>query len=128
MFNKKIAGCVIIQENKVLLIKKKSNNWFELPGGTIEAGESAQETAMRELKEEICCDIDILSLYQEKEFQHKGKFYHGTWFLAQIKGEQIPQIGEPEEYSQLAYIPLEDLSSVPLSPNVEELLTSLEVN
>lgn len=128
MLEKKIAGCIILKENKVLLIKKRSNNWFELPGGTIEPTESAQQTAIRELKEEICCDVEILSVFQEKEFKHKGKCYHGTWFLARIKEKQIPKIGEPEEYSEILFIPLEKLTTYPLSPNVEELLLNLETN
>ena len=127
MFLKKIAGCIIIEENKVLLIKKKSNGWFELPGGTIEPGESPEQTAIRELKEEICCDVEILSLYQEKDFEHKGKRYHGTWFFARRKQDQHPKIGEPEEYTQIAFIPLEDLTLLPISPNVKELLASVEM-
>ena len=128
MFHKKIAGCVIIENNKVLLIKKKTNNWFELPGGTIEPEETPEQTARREMKEEICCEVEIISLYQEKEFHHKEKLYHGTWFLAKIKEGQKPSIGEPEEYSELAFIALENLSSIAISPNVEEMLANLEIS
>ncbi len=127
MFHKKIAGCIIIDDNKVLLIKKKNNNWFELPGGTIENNESPEQTAMREMREEICCDVEIFSLYEEKEFEHKGKFYHGTWFFGKISEGQIPIIGEPEEYSELSFIPLEQLSEKPLSPIVQDMLLSIQI-
>ena len=128
MYHKKIAGCIILEDNKVLLIKKKSNNWFELPGGTIEKNESPEQTAVREMQEEICCSVDILSLYQEQEFEHKGKLYHGTWFFGKISQEQIPMIGEPEEYSELAFIGLDQLSEIPLSPTVQEMLLSIQIS
>ena len=125
---KKIAGCIIIENNQILLLKKKTKSWWEIPGGTIEPGESPEQTAIREMKEEICCDVEILPLFQEKEFEHKGKRYHGTWFFAKRKQDQHPKIGEPGEYTQLAFIPLEDLTILPISPNVEELLASLEIS
>lgn len=127
MFHKKIAGCIILEDNKILLIKKKSNNWFELPGGTIEINESPEETAIREIREEICCDVELLSLYQEKEFEHKGRLYHGTWFFARISGGEAG-IGEPEEYSDLAFIPLDELSEIPLSPTVQDMLLSIQIS
>ncbi|MSR86060.1 NUDIX hydrolase [Candidatus Woesearchaeota archaeon] len=125
MFTKKIAGCIIIEKNKVLLIRKKSNNWFEIPGGTIEAHETPQQTAIREMKEETCCDVEILSLYQEQEFEHKGKLYHGTWFLGKISSKPEPKIGEPQEYSEIAFIPLEQLSEMAISPTVQNILLSI---
>ncbi len=127
MFHKNIAGCIILEDNKVLLIKKKNNNWFELPGGTIEVHESPEQTAIREMEEEICCSVEILSLYQEKEFEHKGRLYHGTWFFAKISKEQTPIIGEPEEYSELEFISLENLSEIPLSPAVQDILLSIQI-
>ena len=128
MFHKKIAGCIIIEDNNVLLLKKKSNNWFELPGGTIEENESPEQTAVRELQEEIACTVELLSLYQEKEFEHKGRLYHSTWFFARILPGNIPCIAEPEGYSDLAFIPFDQLSGIPLSPTVQDMLLSIQIS
>lgn len=127
MFIKKIAGCIILEDNKILLLKKKTKSWWEIPGGTMEEGENAQETAIREIKEELNCDVNILSLHQENEFLHKGNIAHATWFLAQIKEGQRPILAEPEEFSDMKFFNIEDLDSIVLSPNVQEMLLSIQV-
>lgn len=51
---------VIIQNNKMLLIKKARGPYtglYDLPGGGQERGESFHETLAREIKEETGCDI-----------------------------------------------------------------------
>jgi len=49
---------VLDKDGKFLLIKEKNDFW-ELPGGGIEWGESAQETIKREVMEEM--NINVLS-------------------------------------------------------------------
>ncbi|MDP3728612.1 MAG: NUDIX hydrolase [bacterium] len=127
MFTKKIAGCIIIENNQILLLKKKTKSWWEIPGGTMLAEETPEETAIREMKEELLCDIELLSLYQENEFIHKGNTAYATWFIAKIKNEQRPRMGEPEEFSDMKFFNLEDLDSIYLSPNVQKMLLSMEL-
>jgi len=127
MFIKKIAGCIIIEDNKVLLLKKTTRNWYELPGGTIEDSESKEDAAVREMREEIGCDVEILSLFKEEEYPHKGKTAHGTWFIAKIAQGQRPSLAEPEEFSELRFVPIDELENISVSPNVENMLAELVV-
>ena len=48
-----LSGCAIIKEGKLLLIWKKKHNHYEFPGGKVEEGETLEQTAVRETKEEI---------------------------------------------------------------------------
>lgn len=53
---------LILENNKILLINKKGGPYdgkLDLPGGTIEYGETPVDTLVRELKEEV--GIDVLS-------------------------------------------------------------------
>lgn len=48
----RIANLLVIQEGKVLLLKKPRRGWYVAPGGKMEAGESIYESAVREFTEE----------------------------------------------------------------------------
>ena len=63
------VGCgalIINDKNEVLLLKrgKKSKNevgvWSKV-GGTVEFGDTIEDTVVKEAKEEIDCDIEIIN-------------------------------------------------------------------
>lgn len=57
------VSVLIKKENKVLFIKRTKNNrpiYYVLPGGGVEPGETCNEAATREVKEELGISIDIL--------------------------------------------------------------------
>ena len=58
------AGCVVFNDNKVLLLRRSihetsQHGLYELPGGKVEGAESPQETAIIETKEEAGIDVII---------------------------------------------------------------------
>ncbi len=62
-----LAGCVLIKENKILLLNRIKTGWYELPGGKIEDNETPEQTAVREIKEELCCDVNIIKHLGKKD-------------------------------------------------------------
>lgn len=55
----KSCGCIIIKDNKVLLVYEKNMNFWGFPKGHMEKGENEIETALREVKEEVGIDVEI---------------------------------------------------------------------
>ena len=55
-----LSGCAIIEEGKLLLLWKKKHKHYEFPGGKVNLGESLEEAARREVREEIWCEVDII--------------------------------------------------------------------
>lgn len=56
----KCCGCIIIENNKVLLVYEKNRNFWGFPKGHMEKGENEIETALREVKEEVGLDVEII--------------------------------------------------------------------
>ena len=63
----KSAG-VIIENKKLLLTRTRGKSFFIAPGGKLEAGETATQSLVRELKEEL--NVDVL----ETDLQDLGTF------------------------------------------------------
>jgi len=71
----KAAGGVVIDGDRVLVLRRPDRDEVRLPKGHREVGESARETAVREVIEESgYADIEILSDlgHQRVEFDYQG--------------------------------------------------------
>lgn len=95
----KRACGIILKGNKILLFRriKDGEEYFVFPGGSVEEGESVEQAAKRELKEELNIDAVIGKLlfegYVEKNGNDRGRtsyFFLVTEFSGELK------IGEPE--------------------------------
>jgi 8-oxo-dGTP diphosphatase len=53
---------VIIEEGKVLLAHRNDIDWWNLPGGGMEAGETVEEALIREVREETGLEVAVEKL------------------------------------------------------------------
>jgi len=67
------AGCWIVEEGKLLLVKQR-NGLFSYPGGTAQSGESAQCTAHRETWEEAGIAVSVGTL--KHRFENGFYLFH----------------------------------------------------
>lgn len=71
-----VVGGVIEKDGKVLLVqeaKERCYGKWNIPAGTLEIGESIYAGAIREIKEECGCDVDltgVLSIVNEVTMEH----------------------------------------------------------
>lgn len=122
----RLAGCIIADDmGRILLLHRnttKRRQW-EIPGGKIDEGEEAEQAALREVKEELNVDVEIIDLLGAKEFNEDDFSMHYTWFAAKITNGS-PEIMEPETFDDLRYFSVEDLRKMikDLSPNTQNYL------
>jgi 8-oxo-dGTP pyrophosphatase MutT (NUDIX family) len=115
----RLAGCILINSRgHILLLHRIKRDQWEIPGGKIDeivngqivrSGATAEATVERELKEELCVDVEIVKRLGDREFSEDQYVMHYTWYLGKIKGEDEPAIGEPEKYDGLRAFSLTDL-------------------
>lgn len=63
MKREKSCGCIIIDNNSVLLVKHNAGHW-DFPKGHVENNETEEQTALREVKEETNIDVEIIPGYR----------------------------------------------------------------
>ncbi len=54
------AGGMIFAHNKILLDRSDSSDLWSIPGGVVRFGESIKDTVIREIKEELNLNVEIL--------------------------------------------------------------------
>ncbi|WP_128894325.1 NUDIX hydrolase [Longirhabdus pacifica] len=92
---------VINTQNELLLIKGPRRGW-EMPGGQVEEGESLQDAAIRETKEESGIDVEVLQFCGI--FQNVEKSICNMLFLAKPIGGQCTPSPESLE---VGFYPME---------------------
>lgn len=111
------AGCIIFDEQNRLLLQKRSDceKWGFL-GGMVEFGESVEEAAVREVKEESGLEVEITSLYGVYS-KYFAEFSNGDkaqpivhMFKAKITGGKM--IDKSNETIELKYFDLNNTPSM----------------
>jgi mutator protein MutT len=127
----KLAGCIIKDEQGTVLLLHRNNGkhkHWEIPGGKIDEGESAEAAAVREIKEELDVEVVVEGKFGEKEFtMEDGQQMHHTWFLAKITDGK-PKVAEPQTFDDLRYFSVEEMAKIrdQLSHSAKNLLEALE--
>ena len=63
MKKEKSCGCIILDNNMVLLVKHNAGHW-DFPKGHVENNETEEQTAIREVKEETNIYVEIIPGYR----------------------------------------------------------------
>lgn len=88
----KVAG-VIIQNRKLLMVRRYDEEHFIIPGGRMEKGETPRQTLERELREELNVGLEttrFLGVYEAPHFRDKNKLVRMETYLAEISGTPAP--------------------------------------
>jgi len=60
----KVAAAIIIKDKKLLLVKQKNRDYWTPPGGLVDEGEIPEEACIRETREEVGIEVEIVAPLQ----------------------------------------------------------------
>lgn len=121
------ASAIIPYKNSLIVIKRIKGNsesrkeYYTIPGGGQEEGETIEEATLREIKEEIGIEIELTNKCYVLEFQGRKQYF----FVAKYNSGQIGSGTGPEmtnlDYERYgAYIPeiisIEEIKNIKLLP------------
>ena len=123
----RVAGLIEDETGKILLVrqKKKKKDYWLLPGGGIEFGETAIEALEREIKEEL--NVSIINpeflLLNENIDPKGGKHLIQLIFSGKIDNS-IPEISKKEKkiVLEFKYFSISELETLEIRPDIKSFL------
>lgn len=126
------SRAIIIEDGKLLAmfrrkIKKDGSvkEYYVIPGGGLEDGETLEENVIRELKEEFNVDIEVVKFLTTEEYDDTianyflCKIVNGT---SKLGGEELDRM-TPENYYEIRYIDLNDIDNYDI--NAKDIIKNL---
>lgn len=110
------AGAVVIHESRLLTYRcqMRDQSFHRIPGGGIEPNETPEQTALRELHEELGLTVKL---------QHRfGPYFHASkaewYFLSAVDTANLPlhETPAPEDNCLVHWLPLERLADYDIHP------------
>ena len=102
-------------------------DWWEFPGGKIEAGETPGEALRREIREELGTEIQVGALLDTVEWDYPEFHLTMHCFLSRLSGP-APELKEHESARWLTYRELHDVKWLPADDGLLPLLAAKLLN
>lgn len=121
-----VAGAIITHYGKVLSCQRSYGNYpgrWELPGGKLEPGESAQDACRREIREELGIELDRVIPFSLVEFDYPDFHLTMDCFVCTLPAGTQPHL---LEHSAMRWLSREELRAVDWLPADVGLLQEID--
>lgn len=113
------ATALIIKDGKIFLTKDNKGRYYAI-GGAIAVNETAQDAAIREVKEELGIDsrVNQLAFVVENQFTHEDRDFHNIefHFIVEPIGEMPEEMIEGKLKQPCEWIALDNLVNLDVVP------------
>lgn len=121
---KVIAGCIIVRDNKILMVKEASKNCYgqwNYPAGRVDEFEKITDAAIREVYEETGCKVKLTGVLPISSVDLEKETHVLIQFTAEIVEEDIEF--NTDEILEVKWIDINDIKNM-----TEKELRGCDVN
>ena len=120
-----VVAAIIRKENKIFATQRgygEWKDWWEFPGGKIEAGETAEEALKREIREELSTEISLDKLLCTVEYDYPKFHLTMHCYLCSLQTEAL----HLNEHEAARWLTKEELGSVKWLPADWEVIDKIK--
>lgn len=95
-----VAAILMNSNSEIMIAKRKADKslggYWEFPGGKVEYGETPEASLKRELREEMCIDIEVKDYFGENIYKYDDKTIRLIAYICEIVKGDIMLIDHSE--------------------------------
>lgn len=121
----KVVAAIIKQDNKIFATQRGYGNykdWWEFPGGKMEAGETPEEALVREIREELATEIQVDQCFMTVEYDYPEFHLSMDCFWCSVVSGELTLL----EHEAAKWLPINDLRQVKWLPADLEIIEKIE--
>ena len=113
-----VVCAILLRDDLILLAQRPEGKHlalkWEFPGGKVEPGEDPERAMVRELREELGCEVEIVAELPRSSHAYDRGVVEMIPFVCRLaEGSAEPH---PQEHAALAWVTLEALTGYDLAP------------
>jgi len=119
-----VVAAIIEKDGRIFATQRgygAYKDWWEFPGGKIEAGETPEEALIREIREELRAEIKVGELFRTVEYDYPEFHMIMQCFLCELISDEIELV----EHEAARWLGKEDIRTVRWLPSDIEIVEKL---
>jgi ADP-ribose pyrophosphatase YjhB (NUDIX family) len=119
-----LAGCAILKSGKILLIRKKGKEFWELPGGIVQTKRDIETAAVSKTKSQIGVEPVVIQQFVTLEYQKAGTNTEAILFECDVDPDATFTPGENIE--EVKWLVMAGLEKENVGDDVKAILDEIQ--
>ena len=122
-----VAAVIFDEQGRIFATQRgygEWKDWWEFPGGKMEAGETPQQALKREIREELDAEIEVVELLRTIDYDYPAFHLTMHCFKCKLAGSHVTLL----EHEAAKWLSLDELDCVKWLPADREVVDLLRLS